>query len=274
VLKQRVLTAVVLVAILLGVMLGLPPLATVCLLTVLVLIGAWEWAAFIGKGSPGARAAFTAVVAAALIASLHFSSHSALFVRGMMIVAMAWWMIAFLWVCFAPARVSPIAAGVAGLFALVPCWLALVYVTWTTQRPWWVLFTLALVWAADTGAFFAGRWLGRVPLAPRVSPKKTWEGVLGGILTSAVVAWVAASYAFAVDVWPFVLLCTAVAAVSIVGDLTESMLKRAVGLKDSGNVFPGHGGMLDRIDSVTAAAPALVYALIALQLIPLKALAP
>ena len=273
-LKQRVLTAIVLVAILLGVMLGLPPLATVCLITALVLIGAWEWAAFIGKGSPAARAAFTAVVAAALIAILHFSFLSAQFVRATMIVAMVWWMVAFLWVCFAPARVTPIAAAVAGLFALVPCWLSLVYVTWTTQSTRWVLFTLALVWAADTGAFFAGRWLGRVPLAPRVSPKKTWEGVLGGILTSAVVAWLAASYVFTVDVGPFVLLCTAVAAVSIVGDLTESMLKRAVGLKDSGNVFPGHGGMLDRIDSVTAAAPALVFALIALQVIPLKAMAP
>ena len=273
-LKQRVLTAVVLVAILLGVMLGLPPLATVCLITVLVLIGAWEWAAFIGKGSLAARAAFTSVIAAALIVSLHFYSLSAQFVRVTMIVAMVWWMVAFLWVCFAPARVNPIAAGVAGLFALVPCWLALVYVTWTTQSTRWVLFTLALVWAADTGAFFAGRWLGRVPLAPRVSPKKTWEGVLGGILASAVVAWLAAIYVFAVDVGPFVLLCTAVAALSIVGDLTESMLKRAVGLKDSGNVFPGHGGMLDRIDSVTAAAPALVFALIALQVIPLKAMAP
>jgi phosphatidate cytidylyltransferase len=98
--------------------------------------------------------------------------------------------------------------------------------------------------------------------------------VLGGILASAVVAWLAAIYVFSVHVGPFVLLCTAVAALSIVGDLTESMLKRAVGLKDSGNVFPGHGGMLDRIDSVTAAAPALVFALIALQVIPLKAMAP
>jgi phosphatidate cytidylyltransferase len=165
--------------------------------------------------------------------------------------------------------VHPVAAALAGLFALVPCWLALVYVTFTTGSTHWVLFTLALVWAADTGAFFAGRWLGRVPLAPRVSPKKTWEGVLGGVLTSGLVAWLAATYLqeyFAVGaVWPFVTTCVAVAALSIVGDLTESMLKRAVGLKDSGSVFPGHGGMLDRIDSVTAAAPALVFALIALE---------
>jgi len=173
-----------------------------------------------------------------------------------------------LWVCFAPARVHPVAAALAGVFALVPCWLALVYVTFATNSPNWVLFTLALVWAADTGAFFAGRWLGRVPLAPRVSPKKTWEGAIGGMVTAVIVAWLAATLLFEVAVWPFVITCVAVAALSIVGDLTESMLKRAVGLKDSGSVFPGHGGMLDRIDSVTAAAPALVFALIALKAIP------
>jgi phosphatidate cytidylyltransferase len=268
VLKQRVLTAIVLVAVLLGVMLGLPFIATVWLVTILVLIGAWEWAGFISAGTPRSRAIFTTVVAVALVACLYLYSTSPQFVRIVLGVAMAWWFAAFLWICLAPARVTPLSAGVAGLLALVPCWLALVHVTFTTRSTQWVLFTLALVWAADTGAFFAGRWLGRVPLAPRVSPKKTWEGVFGGLVTSALVAWLAANYLFAVDVWPFVFTCIAVAAVSIVGDLTESMLKRAVGLKDSGTVFPGHGGMLDRIDSVTAAAPTLVFALIALQVIP------
>ena len=266
-LKQRVLTAIILVVVLLGVMLGLPFIATVWLVTLLVLIGAWEWAAFTGSGSPRSRAIFTTVVAAALLACLYFAT-SPEFVRAVLYLALAWWMVAFFWVCLAPARVHPLTAAIAGLLALVPCWLALVYVTFTTRSTQWVLFTLALVWAADTGAFFAGRWLGRVPLAPRVSPKKTWEGVFGGMLTSALVAWLAAKFLFVVDVWPFVCMCIAVAALSIVGDLTESMLKRAVGLKDSGSVFPGHGGMLDRIDSVTAAAPALVFALIALQVIP------
>ena len=267
-LKQRVVTAIILVAVLLGVMLGLPPIATVWLITVLVLVGAWEWAAFIGQGGNGARAAFTITVALALVACLYFYSSIPGFVPLVMTSAMAWWLVAFLWVCLAPGKVHPVSAAVAGLFALVPCWLALVYVTFITGSTRWVLFTLTLVWAADTGAFFAGRWLGRVPLAPRVSPKKTWEGVLGGVLTSGIVAWLAATYLFDVKVWPFVTTCIAVAALSIVGDLTESMLKRAVGLKDSGSVFPGHGGMLDRIDSVTAAAPALVFALIALKAIP------
>jgi phosphatidate cytidylyltransferase len=267
VLKERVLTALVLVAVLLGVMLGLRPIATTWLLTVLVLVGAWEWAGFLGTGSPAARLGFTISVAFLLIACLYFYMHSAEFVRVTMGVAVVWWFVAFLWLCLAPARVNPVTAAAAGVLSLVPCWLALVYVTLTTQSTHWVLFTLALVWAADTGAFFAGRWLGRVPLAPRVSPKKTWEGVIGGVLASGVVAWVAASWLAVVEVWPFVVTCIAVAALSIVGDLTESMLKRAAGLKDSGSLFPGHGGMLDRIDSVTAAAPALVFALIAMKVI-------
>ncbi len=263
-LKQRVLTAIVLLAVLLTVMLGLPPIYTVWLISALVLVGAWEWAGFIGGGSPAIRATFTGVIALALAASLWLQAVLPGFVYGAVAVALGWWLVAFLWICFAPTRVNAVTAALAGLFALVPCWLALVYATLATNGTHWVLFTLALVWAADTGAFFAGRWFGKVPLAPRVSPKKTWEGVIGGVALSAVVAWLAATYLFTVDVWPFVLTCVAVAAISIVGDLAESMLKRAAGLKDSGALFPGHGGMLDRIDSVTAAAPALVFALFGL----------
>jgi phosphatidate cytidylyltransferase len=265
VLKERVITAIVLAAVLLGVMLGLPPIATVWLLTVLVLVGAWEWAGFIGKATPISRAVYTIAIALALVACLYF--YSSAFVSIVVTIAVAWWFVAFLWLCLAPGRVTPVTAALAGFLSLVPCWLALVHVTFSTQSPRWVLFTLALVWAGDTGAFFTGRWLGRVPLAPRVSPKKTWEGVLGGLAASGIVAWASAKWLFTVDAWPFVMTCVAVAALSIVGDLTESMLKRAAGLKDSGTLFPGHGGMLDRIDSVTAAAPALVFALIGLQVI-------
>lgn len=266
-LKERVFTAIAMAAVMLGVMLGLPPIATVWLITVLVLVGAWEWAGFAGLVRNGARGIFTAAVALVLVACLYFYTVWPGFVRITLAIALAWWFVAFLWLCLAPSRVTRVTAALAGLLSLVPCWLALVHVTFTTQSTHWVLFTLALVWAADTGAFFAGRWLGRVPLAPRVSPKKTWEGALGGIFTSAIVAWAAATWLFDVDVWPFVALCIAVAALSIVGDLTESMLKRSAGLKDSGSLFPGHGGMLDRIDSVTAAAPALVFALIGMKVI-------
>jgi phosphatidate cytidylyltransferase len=127
----------------------------------------------------------------------------------------------------------------------------------------WLLFALCLVWAADIGAYFAGRSFGRVRLAPLVSPGKTWEGVLGGLLLAALVAlW--GSRWFAVPVLPFVALCLVVVAFSIVGDLTESLLKRFAGLKDSGTLFPGHGGVMDRIDSLTSALPVLLLGLVVL----------
>ena len=118
----------------------------------------------------------------------------------------------------------------------------------------YLLFALFVVWGADVGAYFAGRRIGRVKLAPKISPGKTWEGVFGGLV---VVAIVAAVFAILLDLALAVLIpfSMAAAALSVVGDLTVSMFKRTAGVKDSGSLFPGHGGILDRIDSVSAAAP-------------------
>ena len=206
-------------------------------------------------------------VALALMACLYFYSSSPGFVFVVVTIAVAWWFIAFLWLCLAPGRVTAVTAALAGFLSLVPCWLALVHVTCSTQSTRWVLFTLGLVWAGDTGAFFVGRWLGRVPLAPRVSPKKTWEGVIGGIVASGAVAWVCAHWRI-----PH-------ASLAVRDDLRCHRGARHRRRSDGKHVqarrrpqgqryvFPGHGGMLDRIDSVTAAAPALVFALIGLKVI-------
>ncbi len=117
-----------------------------------------------------------------------------------------------------------------------------------------LLFVISIVWAADIGAYFTGKRFGRVKLAPNVSPGKTWEGVLGGLAAVALLALVRARW-LEIDFAVLLPFCLAVAIISIVGDLTVSMFKRHAGLKDSGRFFPGHGGVLDRIDSVTAAAP-------------------
>jgi phosphatidate cytidylyltransferase len=179
-------------------------------------------------------------------------------------VAALWWVVALLWVLFAPRRAASWSAACAGLLALVPAWVAMVRLRVDVPRgAQWVLFALCLVWAADIGAYFAGRSFGRVKLAPQVSPGKTWEGVCGGLLLAALVAlW--GSRWFAVPVLKFVPLCLAVVAFSIVGDLTESLLKRFAGLKDSGTLFPGHGGVMDRIDSLTSAMPVLMLGLAAI----------
>lgn len=264
VLRQRIGTAIVLVAALLAVVLWLPPAATIALLTATVLAGGWEWSGFLRVSSGAIRAAYVVLLAGCLVL-LWWASGSGPGLRAILLAASIWWLGALAWVSFAPRRVGPWSAALAGVLALGPAWIALVRLRIDHARgAEWVLFALALVWAADTGAFFAGRRFGRVRLAPRVSPGKTWEGVFGGMGLALLIAWAGALW-FALPAMQFLVLCIAAAAVSIVGDLTESMLKRHAGLKDSGRVFPGHGGVLDRIDSVTAAAPVFVLGMLALE---------
>ena len=259
-LRTRVVTAVVGAAALLIILFALPPIATKVALTALVLAGAWEWSAFVRLASPLPRAAYVLLVAVMLFAAAQFST-SAYGRELLLTLAVAWWLAALLWIALAPQRVTPWAAAAAGVLALVPAWLALVHLrTVQPDGAPWMLFVLVLVWVADIGAFFAGRRFGRIRLAPEVSPGKTWEGVLGGTAVSALVA-IAGSRYFGVPLSVFLPLCLAAVGFSIVGDLTESLLKRFAGIKDSGSVFPGHGGVMDRIDSLTGAAPVLLLGL-------------
>jgi phosphatidate cytidylyltransferase len=176
--------------------------------------------------------------------------------------AVAWWVIALLWLCLGPARHRSALVLICGAAVLVPPFVALGRLEITTHGfasgPVAVLWLVLLVVAADVGAYFAGRALGRRKLAPRISPGKTWEGVGGGLVLVALVA-VCGALHFRLPALAAVAFGCAVGIFSVIGDLTESMFKRAAGLKDSGAWLPGHGGLLDRLDSVTAAAP--LYAL-------------
>jgi len=262
VLKARIATAAVLIALLL-VVLWLPPIATVLALTGIVLAGAWEWSAFLRSPAPAMRWSYVVLVAAVLPLTWRLSALPG-GTRVVLMAAVIWWIIALAWVIFAPRRVARWSAALAGLLALVPAWLALMHLRLEVPRgAEWTLFVLILVWVADIGAFFFGRRFGKKRLAPEVSPGKTWEGAVGGFAVSALVA-VAGSGWFGIAPVAFVPLCLIAVAFSIVGDLTESLLKRFAGMKDSGTLFPGHGGVMDRIDSVTGAAPVLVFGLIAL----------
>jgi phosphatidate cytidylyltransferase len=265
--QTRVVTALVLAAGLLAVVLWLPPIATVIVLTIGVLAGAWEWSVFLRTGGKLTRAAYVALIAALLGVAWRYTADPA--ARDLLLsVALAWWIIALGWILFAPRRVAPWSAAVAGVLALVPAWLALMRLRLDMANgAQWVLFVFILVWVADMGAFFFGGRYGRLRLAPAVSPGKTWEGVLGGVLLSSIVA-VCGSFWFAIPLAFFLPLCLTGVAFSIVGDLTESLLKRYAGVKDSGNVFPGHGGVMDRIDSVTGAAPVLLFGLTAFGVSP------
>ncbi|HEY8509719.1 MAG TPA: phosphatidate cytidylyltransferase [Steroidobacteraceae bacterium] len=262
-LRKRVVTAVVLAVGLLAVVLLMPPVATTVVVTAAVLVGAWEWSAFLRASHVALRVGYVAVVAVLLLLVWQFTKIES----GLDIVlaaAVVWWVIALCWVALAPRRVAPWSASIAGILALVPAWLALVRLRSDFDRgAEWLLFAFVLVWVADIGAFFVGRRFGRLRLAPNVSPGKTWEGVLGGAALGTIVALLGASR-FGIPAELFVPLCLAVVGFSVVGDLTESLFKRFAGLKDSGTLFPGHGGVMDRIDSVTGAAPVLLFGLIAL----------
>jgi phosphatidate cytidylyltransferase len=248
-----------------GLVLGVAVMATIlflptpqagAVLGLLWLAGAWEWAG-LARGSARARAVYAGAFALAMIGLLRFDATLG-FIDPLLIVALAGWCVALAGVLTYPRRILPAFVWAAGPLALLPAWLVLVAVhTREPQGPVLALLVLALVWAADVGAYATGRTLGRVKLAPKVSPGKTWEGVSGGVLFALIVAWAASPW-LGLPVLALLAIAAVTALVSVVGDLTVSMLKRNVGLKDSGRLLPGHGGVMDRIDGLIAAVP--VYA--------------
>ena len=159
--------------------------------------------------------------------------------------------------------------GLMGLLALIPTWVGIVVLKYLLPSGFLVLGLVIMVAAVDVGAYFAGRAFGSRPLAPSLSPKKTWEGVWGGLATCCVVGalfvWGMHSYLFELNIWQIIVLLFSslvITVFAVVGDLVESMLKRNSNLKDSGHILPGHGGILDRVDAILAVTPASVIILL------------
>ncbi len=254
-LKTRVITAVVALVVLGIVLFVVPPLLAEITIGVVVLAGAWEWSAFLGLPRAAPRAVYTGIIGVCGAASYYFLPAASDLVLQ---IAFVWWFVAFIWTMFFPTPIPLFLRWLCGALVLVPLFVALVQLYRIGADK--LLFALLIVWAADAGAYFAGKRFGRVKLAPSISPGKTWEGVFGGLVIVSILAVGVAQWT---DVSLAVLLpfCLAVAALSVVGDLTVSMFKRTAGIKDSGTLFPGHGGVLDRVDSVSAAAPLFVLGL-------------
>lgn len=269
-LKTRVITALILAPIAIGGIFFLPPLGFALFTGAIITLGAWEWANMAGLSQQAARIGYAGIVAAALY--LLYQPHSAV-----LWLALVWWGI-----CLLLVRSYPKGAGLwsptptralMGLLVLVPAWVGLNQLrTGTFQfgsldnNLLVILYVFFIVWVADIGAYFAGRAFGKAKLAPRVSPGKSWAGVWGGLAAVSVLAIVSAWLAEASVAEGGLLIVASLltGAVSVLGDLLESMLKRFRGIKDSSQLLPGHGGIMDRIDSLTAAIP--VFALLIIQL--------
>jgi phosphatidate cytidylyltransferase len=259
-LVQRVLTAAVLVTVLLLVLFAAPKGVAIGATALLMLLAAREWTAFLGAVHSLVRYLYLLLLAGAYAAT-YWLVPEQLDLSLILWAALAWWLVALAWILRYPAPISPFAAGFAGIFVLVPAWISLVGILQVAgQGSALLLLALAIVWAADIAAYFAGHRWGRLKLAPRVSPGKTLEGVGGGLVGAVLVAGLGGGL-LGLPLAAMLPLGLCMAAISVVGDLTESMFKRSVGIKDSGRLFPGHGGVLDRIDSITAAAPLFALAL-------------
>ena len=247
--KQRIITAVVALAVLGLVLFVMPPLAVRITLGLLVVAGAWEWSGFLGHDGNGVRVVYVAVIAGLLAIAVMFFGAWA---EQLLLASLVWWMIALIWIFFFPTPIPQVFRWLAGAITLVPLYVALLALYDADRMI--LLIALLIVWVADSGAYFAGKTMGRVKLAPQISPGKTWEGVIGGLLAVVLLVLVRSIWV-ETDLAVLIPFCLAAAVLSVVGDLTVSMFKRTAGVKDSGSLFPGHGGVLDRIDSVAAAAP-------------------
>lgn len=272
-LKQRVITAIILTIVFLAALFGLSPTHFPLFIGAVVLIGAWEWANLSSCGAVWQRLLYVGFIGAILLAVCWVigictaeQSLNLAVVKSILIVACAWWALALLLVQGYPSSAilwgHPLVRLLMGVLVLVPTWLALVYVRFQPQGAWLVVMIAAIVAAADTGGYFTGRKFGKRKLAQAVSPGKTLEGFAGGLISNLILGALVA-YLSGSNICLLLAVVIPTSLFSVLGDLLESMVKRHAGVKDSGVILPGHGGILDRVDSITAAAPVFALALLA-----------
>lgn len=254
-LKQRILTAIVLLPIAVALIMYAPLAWLTAALTVVVALAAYEWAALSGYSRLAIKVAYAGITL--LLCGVSYVIGQCLGWNELLwvlaLVAAVWWLSILTLIVAGRYSMPRTLKAFCGWLTLIPSLFAAVSIA--HARPALLLWLFTLIWAADIGAYFAGRAFGHHKLAPEVSPGKTWEGVVGGtlaLLLAAVIGW----WWLAPHAQPaLIVVCVVAGWFSIVGDLSESLFKRQAGLKDSGTLFPGHGGMLDRVDSLTAAAP-------------------
>ncbi|WP_371189016.1 CDP-archaeol synthase [Thalassotalea maritima] len=283
-LKQRIITAVILAPLAIAAIFFLSLQNFAAVLAVVLAIGAWEWGPLMGFDTKRRRIGFVSALLLTIAGMWYLMPPTAIWTTSghvmsgvviTMMISAVWWLMSLLMIFKYPKHSQFWTShrsirGIFGLLTLAPTWLAFVtlrgheYNIDTYHGSQLIMFLFALVWSADIGAYFTGKRFGKNKLMPNVSPGKTIEGFLGGMACAAMVAVITGLVltVSSEQLIKIIILAVVVSIVSVIGDLTESMLKRQAGVKDSGRILPGHGGVLDRIDSLTATAPIFTLCLI------------
>jgi len=266
-LKARVLTALVMLPIALLILFVLPEDAFAMCVGLIVLVGAWEWIRLSGLVSRLLTWVLLAVFAGVLIWSYVLPT---VYVPMLLGIGCIFWIGAAAMVMMYPKSKEQVGGKRMklgfGLLVLIPAYVALLYLRRHDAHLLLIALLVTIIWAADVGAYFVGRQFGTVKLAPNVSPGKSWAGLIGGMIVALAVGMLGASigeptdHLFSPVAWSVLIGIVAITVLfSVLGDLFESLIKREQGVKDSSSLLPGHGGVMDRIDSLTAATP--VFAL-------------
>lgn len=280
-LKERIFSAIILIIIVLVALLLFSPFYFALCVGVIVTLAVWEWTQFVQVKTGIFRFLISGLVGSFLFlwlfGDIQYLNAGRVFVdyaQPLLLASIIWWGIAFLFVITYPRTAtiwnkSVILQIVFAFLTLIPFLIGVLSLrldNYTEDHYHGVLLLLyvcILVWSADSGAYFVGRQFGKHKLAPKVSPGKTWQGAIGGLLTAGIIATIFIQFTsetlFSISTYSFILLSVFTVAISILGDLTESMFKREAGIKDSSQLIPGHGGVLDRIDSLVAAIPFFTY---------------
>lgn len=263
-LKQRTLTALVLAPIAIAIILFLPTWAVALVISAMCLQAVWEWTHLAGITARPLRIGLVVANLALFLVLWPIHEDPAAWV--VIASGIAWWLVSLFWLrhfayAAAPTQGNAAIKMLACELAILPAWLALMRLHGEPDHgPAWALFAIVLVWTADIGAFFAGSRFGTTKLSPRISPNKTMAGVWGALLGAGAVAviggWLLQMRG--IGLAGIVVLSLVTVLASVLGDLVESLIKRQANVKDSGALFPGHGGLLDRVDSLLAALPVFV----------------
>jgi len=278
----RLFTAVILAAIFLLTLFAPSPLVFVTFCLLALMVGAWEWAGLSELNNKTQKVVFVAIATLLMLlvayaaGFIHFSGldliaivNGQYFIQTLLSLGVAFWLCMLTLLLgyprsqrFLTRRITRLLMGV---ILLVVAWLSLLFLRYQAAGQFWVIYIVAVVAAADVGGYAFGKMFGSRKLAPSVSPGKTWEGFAGGLIVAQLLALGLFAYFSSAAQSPlpsfgvFLLVTALLAAVSVLGDLLESILKRGCGLKDSGTILPGHGGVLDRLDGLVAALPVFAF---------------